>query len=159
MAPDRSAELRSLIDDARAAPNEMIGRDVSNRMWAIWADAPDEVAQEMLDRGMAARRVSDFMRAIQAFDDLIAYCPGYAEGYNQRAFVRFLTQDYAAAVVDLDLALDRSPRHVAALAGLALSLMGLGQDDRAQVVLRRALDLNPWLPERGLLREPPGEKL
>jgi len=157
--PDRSKQLSALVAEARAAPDEMAGRAVSDKMWAIWATAPDEVAQDMLNQGMAARRVSDFLRAIQAFDDLIAYCPDYAEGYNQRAFVHFLTQDYEAAVADLNLALERSPRHVAALAGLALSLIGLGRDDAAQAVLRRALALNPWLSERGLLREPGGQEL
>ena len=157
--PDRSAELSALIDEARAAPNDMAGRAVSDKMWAIWATAPDEIAQEMLDRGMVARRVADYLAAIKAFDDLVAYCPDYAEGYNQRAFVHFLAGAYDTAIVDLRLALDRSPRHVAALAGLALSLMGLGQDGAAQVVLRQALALNPWLPERGLLRDLPGEDL
>ena len=28
--------------------------------------------------------------------------------------------------------------------------MGLGRHDEAQEVLRDALELNPWLPERGL---------
>ena len=156
---DRTSELAALSAGAVAAPNEMVGRQFSDQMWAIWADAPDEIAQEMLDRGMAARRVFDFLAAVRAFDELVAYCPDYAEGYNQRAFVRFLTQDFAAAVADLELALVRQPRHVAAMSGLALSLMGLGQQDSAQVVLRRALALNPWIPERGLLQAPAGEKL
>lgn len=157
--PDRTAEMDALIAAARAAPNEMAGRDLASRMWEIWTTAPDEISQEMLDRGMKARRSSDMLGALAAFDDLVAYCPDYAEGYNQRAFVRFLTQDYAAAVADLDSAIDISPRHVAALSGLALSLMGLGRDAAAQKALRDALDLNPWLSERSLLRPLEGQEL
>ena len=121
--------------------------------------APDAAAQALLDQGMAARSSYDFLRAIDKFDRLVAYCPDYAEGYNQRAFVNFLREDFSAALIDLDLALERSPSHVGALSGKALTLMGLGQMDAAQVVLREALALNPWIPERGLLQPEPGEDI
>ena len=70
-----------------------------------------------------------------------------------------LCAEVQAALADLDLALERSPRHVGALSGKALTLMGLGRADEAQAVLREALALNPWIPERGLLQEAPGEEL
>ncbi len=158
-APDHAAELSQLLAEVREAPNEMAAREVSNRMWALWADAPDEPAQALLDKGMQARSGYDFLRAIEAFDRLIAYCPDYAEGYNQRAFVNFLRQDHAAALPDLDRAIALLPDHVAALSGKALTLMGLGRDAEGQEVLRRAVELNPWLAERHLLKPPPGQEL
>ena len=158
-APDHSEALSALLSEVQEAPNEMVGRQISNRMWEFWTDAPDEPAQELLDEGMAARGSYDFLRATQAFDRLIDYCPDYAEGYNQRAFVHFLREDFAAALPDLDRALALSPQHVAAMAGKALTLMGLGRTDEAQEVLRDAVALNPWLAERHLIAEPPGEEL
>ena len=134
-------------------------RVLSNRLWELWATAPDEAAQALLDRGMTARASYDFLSALEAFDRLVEYCPDYAEGYNQRAFVNFLREDFAAALVDLDEALARRPSHVAALSGKALTLMGLGRHDEAQVFLRLAYELNPWIPERGLLQDPPGKDL
>jgi tetratricopeptide (TPR) repeat protein len=100
---------------------------------------------------MERREAYDFAAAEAAFDALVDYCPDYAEGYNQRAFVNFLRQDYEAALPDLERALDRSPRHVGALSGLALTLIALQRPGEAAVALRRALDLNPWLSERHLL--------
>lgn len=158
-APDHSAALDALIARTQAAPTEAEGRALSNQMWEYWADAPDEAAQALLDAGMQARESYDFLRAIDQFDRLVDYCPDYAEGYNQRAFVNFIRQDFAAALTDLEAALDRSPRHVAALAGKALTLMGLGRNDEAQEVLREAVALNPWLNERHLLQDPPGREL
>jgi len=93
----------------------------------------------------------DLRNAVAAFDALIAYCPDYAEGYNQRAFARYLRQDFAPALEDLDAALARSPRHIGALSGKALTLMGLGRDREALATLRAALALNPWLSERALV--------
>ncbi len=148
-----------LFAEVQAAENELQAEKGSRALWALWTEAPDAAAQELLNQGMAARSSYDFLRAKQAFDRLVEYCPDYAEGYNQRAFVSFLREDFDAALVDLDLTLERSPRHVGALSGKALTLMGLGRMDEAQEVLREALALNPWIPERGLLREEPGEDI
>ncbi len=157
--PDIAAAADALIAKAQAAPDEGTARPISGQLWELWATAPDEQAQALLDRGMSARASYNFVEALDAFDRLVEYCPDYAEGYNQRAFVNFLRQDFALALVDLDLAIERSPRHVAAISGKALTLMGLGRDEEAQIVLREAVSLNPWISERALLVEPAGEEL
>lgn len=149
-APDHAAEVDRLYVDVQAAQSETQAREITNRMWELWTDAPDEAAQAVLDAGMERRRSYDYLGALQEFDRLIAYCPDYAEGYNQRAFVHFLRQDFRAALADLDRALELSPRHVAALSGRALTLMALDRMDEARLALAEALELNPWLPERGL---------
>lgn len=158
-APDREAEIDALLGALKVAPDPAEGQRLSNALWAIWADAPDDRAQELLDRGMARRESYDYAGAIEAFDALVAYCPEYAEGYNQRAFVNFLRGEYAAALTDLERALARNPRHVAAMSGQALTLMHMGRMKAGQSVLRDALALNPWLPERAYLVEPAGEDL
>ncbi len=157
--PDRSSELTGLFEAARAAPDERAGRALSERMWEIWTDAPDEAAQSLLDRGMAAREVYDFLGALDAFDRLVDYCPDYSEGYNQRAFIYFLNGEMEKALEDLDRTLEITPRHVGALSGRALTLIALGRNEDGQEALRRALDLNPWIPERGLLAQPPGDDI
>lgn len=158
-APDHTERLTQLIAEAQQAPTEMAGRLISNQMWELWADAPDEPAQEILDAGLRKRRAFDLLGARTDFDRLIDYCPDYAEGYNQRAFVNFIRQDYATALVDLERAVELAPDHVAAMAGLSLTLTQLGRIRAAQGVLRKALDLHPWLPERHMLIEQPGEEL
>ncbi|QFT64448.1 tetratricopeptide repeat protein [Roseivivax sp. THAF30] len=157
--PDHSEEISAILDRIQTVDREMDAQVLSNELWELWTDAPDEPAQELLNSGMRARGSYDFLRAMDAFDRLVEYCPDYAEGYNQRAFVSFLREDFAAALPDLERALELNPRHVAALSGKALTLMGLGRDAEAQAALRAALDLNPWLAERYLLSEPPGQEL
>ena len=150
-APDHSAELDALVEEVQAATSEREARLVSNRMWELWADAPNEQAQAVLDRGMQKRASFDLAGAISDFNILIDYCPAYAEGYNQRAFVRFIQRDYPSALTDLERALELSPGHIAARAGLALTLMQLGQTDAARSELEAALERNPWLTERHLM--------
>ena len=158
-APDHGDDLAAIIAQIQVAETEMAARQLADGLWRLWTDAPDAKAQALLDEGMARRESYDFLGARALFDDLVAYCPDYAEGYNQRAFASFLRQEFDLALTDLERALEINPTHVAALSGKALTLMGLGRDVEAQEVLRAALALNPWLSERSLLQEPPGEDI
>lgn len=163
-APDPTEPQRALSDAAQAASNEADGREVSNQMWQLWVQAADAQAQAVLDRGMQKRESYDLLGAIGDFTTLIEYCPGYAEGYNQRAFAFFLQQNYAAALPDLDKALDLNPGHVAARSGRALTHMQLGNLPAAREDLKAALKDNPWLSERHLLAKggplaPPGDDI
>lgn len=150
-APDHSVELSSLFEAVRAAPDERSAQPLSQQMWTLWLDAPDSAAQEVLDRGMRQRGNFDFVGAYESFDALVTYCPDYAEGYNQRAFISFLREDFAAALVDLDVTLRLSPDHVGAQSGRALTLMNMGELAQARRQMLEALDNNPWLSERALV--------
>ncbi len=135
----------------KTAPDRQSADIARNGLWKNWTRAPDAAAQEMLDSGMERIRLSDFGMAIAMLDQLIAYCPGYAEGYNQRAFAHFLRQEFDAALADLNQALAIDPDHIGALAGKGLALMNLGQDADALKSLEAAHELDPWLRERGLI--------
>lgn len=150
-APDIAADLGALITRVQNAGNEMEARQISNEMWALWADAPNAQAQEILDRGMRKRASYDLLGAIADFDVLVAYCPDYAEGYNQRAFAQFIGRNYEEALADLDRAIALSPNHIAAITGKSMTLIGLGRNGEAALILREALRMNPWLSERRLL--------
>ena len=115
--------------------------------------APDEAAQEVLNAGMARRDAYDFAGAIAEYDRLIKYCPDYAEGFNQRAYIHFLRGDHERALIDLDVALRLQPYHVAAQSGRALTLMNLGQLKEARAQLLIAVENNPWLSEAALLAD------
>ena len=146
------ADMDRLVAQVQRAPDQMAARAISAEMWKLWLQAPDEYSQNLLDSAMARRNVADYGAAESALTSLVQYCPFYAEGWNQRAFVRFLQSDWEGALTDLDQALKFNPRHTGALTGKALTLINAGRDDEAQPVLREALDLNPWLSERALLR-------
>jgi len=157
--PDHSVAETGLLDRLATSRTEMEGRQISGELWQLYFDAPDREAQTLLDDGLGRLRIADYAGAIEILSALVARCPDYAEGWNQRAFASFLSNDFASAVSDLEEALRLSPRHVPAMSGLALSLMGLGRTEAAQSVLRDALALNPWLPERRYLVGPPSKDI
>jgi tetratricopeptide (TPR) repeat protein len=156
---DHSSRLTEIVADLSVSRGEGEARVLTEELWTLWTDAPDDRAQAMLDEGMRQRSGFDFLGARDTLDELVQYCPDYAEGYNQRAFANYLRQDFSAALVDLDRALEIIPNHIAALSGKGLTLMGLGRHDEAQDALRAAVEMNPWLQERSLLVEPLGQDI
>ena len=154
--PDISAPADRLHSDLARAPGPGEASRLSDELWALWTQAPDEAAQSLLDGGMSAIRTGDLLGAEAALTRLVEYCPDYAEGWNQRAFARFLGGRHADALVDLDRARSLSPRHLGVLTGRGLTLIHLGRIEEGQDAIREALRLNPWLSERALL--PEGER-
>lgn len=155
-APEIDTALDVLIADAQAAKTYMAGRDAFVDMRALWMAAPDSWSGELLDIALERIAIADYPGALLGLDELVSYCPQWAEGWNQRAFVYFLQEDYRAALDDLEKALALSPRHVAAISGKGLTLMRMGRAEEGDRVLREAVALHPWLPERGLLDPPAG---
>ena len=150
---DTSSELLGLIAKAQGAKNYQEGRGVSGEMWQVWLRAPDEVAQAALDAGLARRDAYDFAGALKEFDRLAEYCPLFAEGFNQRAYIHFLRGEHDKALPDLDKALELNPNHVAAQSGRALTLMNLGRIEEARAQMLIAVENNPWLSEAALLAD------
>ncbi|MDB0052422.1 tetratricopeptide repeat protein [Ascidiaceihabitans sp.] len=148
---DYSTELDALIASAQVASSAIDAKDLTSGMWDLWLRAPNDQAQKVLDRGLARRDGYDFAGAYSDFDKLVEYCPNYAEGFNQRAYVQFLRGEYAGALVDLDAVLALLPNHVAAQSGRALTLMQMGRLKEARAQMLEALKNNPWLSERTLI--------
>lgn len=157
--PDRAAEKDALLRELRTARDETEAQLVTGDLWRIWTQAPNGQAQGLLDDGMGLLRRAEYDAARAMLGELVAYCPDYAEGWNQRAFAAYLAGDFAAALTDLDRALAIDPAHVPALSGKGLTLIELGRDEEAQIALRDAVRMNPWLSERALLRIPLGVEL
>ena len=150
---DHSDALAGIVDQMQFAPDQGRAQELAGEMWEIWLDAPDALAQAMLDEGLAHQRYGDYAASRAVLSELITYCPDYAEGYNQRAYAAFLAFDFEAALADLDAAIALQPLHLGALTGKARTLIEMGRDDEAQEVLRIALAINPWLGERALFTE------
>lgn len=155
--PPLSVIDKPSFDELSASTSEPQGQALARDIWRRWHTAPDARAQDLLDRGVRRIRVSDYPEAQRILSDLIVYCPGYAEGWNQRAYARFLAGDLDGSLEDLDRTLKLEPKHFAAMAGRGLTLLRQGRELLAHKALREAVAIFPWLSERRLL--PPDQKI
>ena len=146
-----------LFEKLKAAESEVAAAPLADLLWRDFTRAPDPHAQELLDRGMRLIRIGNPQNAVVVLDDLVGYCPDFAEGWNQRAFAHYLSGSFDAALSDIDRTLEIEPRHFGALSGKILTLMRQGRDQLALAVLQQALAVHPWMSERRLL--PKGEKI
>ncbi len=95
----------------------------------------------------------DYDEALLYQKELVKHAPQFAEGWNQLAYVYFLAGRYDNSLSAIDRVLALEPMHYAALAGRGIILMQQGKVAEAQVALKRALAIDPWLKERNLIGE------
>jgi len=153
----RRAELgERLFRALAAASTEAEGRAVEDEVWRFWLDlAPDARIRALVDEAMRRREAWDLAGAQELLDEAVAAAPGFAEGWNQRAFVRFLRDDLHGAEADIHAVLALEPRHFGALSGLFHVLMRQGRSEAAIASLERAVKIHPWLKERSMLPPDP----
>jgi tetratricopeptide (TPR) repeat protein len=161
MAPGESAAQarENLFAALAAAKTEPEAREIEDRIWRLWLTAPDEESQRLLDESIVVHRKLDYRGALDALAKLIERAPGYAEGFNQRAIVLFLMGAHDESLEAIERTLALEPRHFGALAGKGIILLMQGKDAPGQAALREALKVNPWLKERGLIKDPPERKI
>jgi tetratricopeptide (TPR) repeat protein len=82
--------------------------------------------------------------ALQLLDAVVELAPDYSEGWNRRAYVYFLQNNYEGAVGDLRRALALDPNHFKALEGLARIMRETGQKKGALQAYKQILKINPF---------------
>jgi tetratricopeptide (TPR) repeat protein len=156
-SPQLSNEQDSLFGALRTAPNEAEAQRIENDIWMSWLEAaPTPEIRTKLDTAMQKRGVYEFQSAKELLDDVVEEAPDYSEGWNQRAFILFLQGNYEASLEDIERVLDLEPRHFGALSGRAIIFMTMGRVDLGQKALREAMEIHPFLKERGMLIEQKG---
>lgn len=153
------AEGERLFDFLQNAENEDAGRAIELEIWAYWMHAPDEASRQLMTKAQERRRNRDHAGAIAVLNELIAIAPDWAEAWNQRATMRYMQGEYEASLADIEETLLREPRHFGAMAGMALILVQQGRARQAQAILRNAVAIHPYLRERWMIAEPPGQDL
>jgi tetratricopeptide (TPR) repeat protein len=144
-AADRTRGLDFLFGALKVAPNEASAKNVEARIWALWMQTPSDTAALLMVRAKAAMDAKQYDIALKLLDAVVKLRPDYIEGWNRRATVYYLQNDYTRSLEDIEQVLVREPRHFGALAGLGMIMMDVGDDKRALDAFRKALAVNPYL--------------
>jgi tetratricopeptide (TPR) repeat protein len=142
---DRTRGLDFLFGALKAAPDEASARHVEARIWAQWLQTPSDTAALLMVRAKAAMEAQQADVALKLLDAVVKLRPDYIEGWNRRATLYYLKNDYAHSIEDIQQVLIREPRHFGALAGLGMIMQDIGDDKRALEAFRKALAVNPYL--------------
>jgi tetratricopeptide (TPR) repeat protein len=114
-------------------------------LWQLWHRSGDPQLDSLLRQGIEAMERQQLAQAEALFTRLITTAPTFAEGWNKRATVRYLTKDYAASIADCRETLARNPNHFGALSGQGLCHIALGEYREAADLFRRTLAVHPHL--------------
>jgi len=154
-----AAEREKLFAALAVAPDASEGRVLTSQIWSLWFRAPNEESAEVMTKALGHREAGMYVEAAEVLDSLVETEPGWAEAWNQRATIRYLLRDLDGSLADIDHVLEIEPKHFGALSGQALILMHQGKMEAGQLVLRKAVEIDPFLSERALLMKPTGQDI
>ncbi len=133
--------LRQALRDADADTRE----NAEQAMWQIWARSGNQQVDRLYHTGVEQMKGGDLHKAITTFTRIIKLKPDFAEGWNKRATLYFLTGEYRKSLADCDQVIKRNPYHFGALAGYGQIYLRLEDYARALDYFRRALEVNPTM--------------
>ncbi|KAH8968982.1 hypothetical protein BDL97_02G012200 [Sphagnum fallax] len=126
--------------------NPHIVDQTEKAMWKIFMRSGMEEVDQRLQEGVAQLISRDgYRQAESVFTEIIKMAPSFAEGYNKRATVYYLLQEYEEAIQDCRSTLALNPYHFGALSGLGLCYAALQDLESALFWFEKAFTLHPGL--------------
>ncbi|WP_295809255.1 tetratricopeptide repeat protein [uncultured Nitratireductor sp.] len=143
--PAEQERLDALFQDLKKETNEQAARRIALRIGNAWSDSGSDTANLLIGWANDAIKAEKFSVALDFLDQITMLFPDYAEGWNRRATVHFMRNDYARSMADISRTLELEPRHFGALAGMARILQATGRNEQALATYERVLDVYPML--------------
>jgi tetratricopeptide (TPR) repeat protein len=130
-----------LLDLKNSDPN--IRERATRQLWSIWFWQKGKIPLSQIEESEKLLSAGDVAAATSILDDLVDALPDFAEAWNRRAVLKFMTQDYDLAISDCEMAIELNPAHFGALHGLGLCHAALGNYSAAIGAFRAALEIQP----------------
>ena len=150
--------LDKLFDQLIKTKNIKNAEKLEKKIWSVWSEHPnDNKLTERLEFGTELMEYGDYSYALMVFDNIIVADPKWSEGWNKRATVYFLMNQFTNSLNDIDKVLSIEPRHFGALSGQARIFIKLQKYEKAIKSIESALKFYPSFRSRELI--PKIEKL
>lgn len=142
---DRSASLDALFVRLQSTDDDEEARLIEVTIRHVWAQSGRQAVDTLMKQAADSVHAGRTEDALAALDQVVSAAPDYVEGWNLRATVHYLRDEYGEAVADIERVLALEPRHFGALAGLGRILLELEDKKAALRAFDAALALNPHL--------------
>lgn len=140
----RLDQLFHALGEAKSAE---IAAPIEAEIWKVWAESKSPSTDLLYQRGAVVVDAGNLDLALQLLTAVTQLDPTFAEGWNMRATVHVMREEYQAAIEDIERTLALEPRHFGALAGLGRIMETLDNDRAALQAYEAALKIDPGLEE------------
>jgi tetratricopeptide (TPR) repeat protein len=144
-ADQTDRRLDGLFERLRVTSSKAETEAAQQQIWQIWIESDDMLANRLMQEGIQAMVTRQHALALEYFDRLVEQAPAFAEGWNKRATVYYLMENYEASVLDIERTLELEPRHFGALSGLGMIYDAIGEPAAALRSFEAAVAINPHL--------------
>lgn len=140
---DTADELTTLFARLVDAGTAEKARPVIARIQVLWLHSGSATVDLLMARAGAAMKAQDYALALDLMDMVVRLAPEFAEGWNRRATVHYLREDFGRSLVDIERVLALEPRHWGAISGLGIILRRLGRERAALAAFEEVLRIHP----------------
>ena len=137
--------LDALFVQLKRERNEKAAERIASRIWEEWGHSGSASIDLMMGWSKTAMESQKFDVALDFLDQVVVMEPTYAEGWNRRATVHFMMQNYSKSMADINSTLQLEPRHFGALSGMGQILENTGRNELALQAWQRVLDIYPMM--------------
>jgi tetratricopeptide (TPR) repeat protein len=138
----RMADAPALVAALRD-PDESVRATAEQALWIVWSRSGNPQVDKLFAQGLEEMNGGRLDAGIATFTRVIETAPEFAEGWNKRATLYFITGEYKKSLADCDEVIKRNPAHFGALAGYGQIYLRLDDPEKALEYFRRALAVNP----------------
>lgn len=143
--PGRAEKLDALFETLKSAASTDEAETAEREILGLWSQSGSDTIDLLMAWTAMAIDDEDYPHALDLLDRITTQKPDFAEGWNRRATVYYLTDDYGRSIADIERVLALEPRHFGALSGLGTMLREMGEDERAIEAYEWALAIDPHL--------------
>jgi len=137
------ARLDELFTTLQSSENSGVLEETEVHIWAIWFESGREEIDSLMEEAGVAVQSGQLAQAENLYSRVIKMAPGFSEGWNRRATVRYYQQDYGGSIKDIQQTLSLEPRHFGAIWGLGM-ILGRDRDfSGAITAFERLLEIKP----------------
>ena len=142
---ERAQRLEALFRRLASTDDAIEGDTIVDEIWRVWLQSGRTEIDAMMQKALALLEAGEPQAAMTLLDAIVARAPDWPEGWNKRATVLYLLDEYDKSLADIDRVLALEPRHFGALAGRGLIHIAREDYRAALYDYRRAHAVNPFL--------------
>ncbi len=137
--------VTSLLERLSKTDDERSAEILEKAVWKAWTRSGSPTVDILMQQANKAahEKKSDF--ALEILDAVVEIAPKFVEGWNRRATLLYLSDQFNESLLDIKKVLELEPRHFGALSGLGVIMRELGNDRGALSAFREALKHHPFL--------------